>query len=99
MKSVYAHFPINMTIEDGGKTISIRNFLGEKITRTVNLRDGVLVKAGAKDEIIVQVRHGMALDASHDAGVWCFTLWFTHRLFRVTRPVLLSSSLSWCAAG
>jgi len=55
MKSVYAHFPINMTIADGGKALHIRNFLGEKITREVALRDGVKVIAGGKDEVIVQV--------------------------------------------
>lgn len=33
MKSVYAHFPINTAISEGGKKIEIRNFLGEKIVR------------------------------------------------------------------
>merc|ERR1711959_114208 len=54
MKSVYAHFPINLTIVDGGKTLNVRNFLGEKIVRVVPLHDGVTVKAGEKDEIILQ---------------------------------------------
>lgn len=29
MRAVYAHFPINCIINDGGKSVSIRNFLGE----------------------------------------------------------------------
>merc|ERR1712139_603036 len=56
MRLVYAHFPINATITNNGKTIEIRNFLGEKIVRTVNMLDGVVVEksAGTKDEIIVK---------------------------------------------
>eukprot|EP00035_Acanthoeca_spectabilis_P019567 m.428832 g.428832 ORF g.428832 m.428832 type:complete len:208 (+) comp16888_c0_seq1:16-639(+) len=54
MKSVYAHFPINTAITEGGKKIEIRNFLGEKIVRTVRVHDGVTVKAGEKDEIVLE---------------------------------------------
>jgi len=55
MRLVYAHFPINANITNGGKTIEIRNFLGEKIVRTVNMLEGVKVDkdAGTKDQIIV----------------------------------------------
>jgi hypothetical protein len=28
MRFVYAHFPINVNIADGGKTLEVRNFLG-----------------------------------------------------------------------
>merc|ERR1711924_417100 len=49
MRLVYAHFPINANIVNGGKTVEIRNFLGEKIVRTVNLLDGVTI---AKDATI-----------------------------------------------
>merc|ERR1712160_146190 len=53
---VYAHFPINASITNGGKTIELRNFLGEKIVRTVNMHPGVIVEksAGTKDELIVK---------------------------------------------
>ncbi|OLP79041.1 60S ribosomal protein L9 [Symbiodinium microadriaticum] len=34
MHLVYAHFPINANIINGGKTMEIRNFLGEKVVRT-----------------------------------------------------------------
>merc|ERR1712183_640766 len=56
MRLVYAHFPINAAITNGGKTIEIRNFLGEKIVRTVHMLDGVVVEksASTKDEIIVK---------------------------------------------
>merc|ERR1719387_8793 len=33
MRLAYSHFPINVTIEGGGKYCEIRNFLGEKIVR------------------------------------------------------------------
>merc|ERR1712217_725915 len=55
MRLVYSHFPINANITNGGKVIEIRNFLGEKIVRTVNMLEGVKVEksAGTKDEIVV----------------------------------------------
>lgn len=40
MRLVYAHFPINVNIEDGGKLVEIRNFLGEKRVRAVNMLPG-----------------------------------------------------------
>eukprot|EP00929_Paragymnodinium_shiwhaense_P105737 TRINITY_DN707_c0_g1_i6.p1 TRINITY_DN707_c0_g1~~TRINITY_DN707_c0_g1_i6.p1 ORF type:complete len:187 (-),score=54.22 TRINITY_DN707_c0_g1_i6:115-675(-) len=56
MRLVYAHFPINANITNGGKTIEIRNFLGEKIVRTVNMLPGVTVEksAAVKDELVVR---------------------------------------------
>merc|ERR1719433_735161 len=55
MRLVYAHFPINANITNGGKTVEIRNFLGEKIVRTVNMLPGVIIEksAAAKDELVV----------------------------------------------
>lgn len=56
MKSVYAHFPINLTFT-GNKQVQVRNFLGEKVVRDVDMLDGVTVRAsGEKDEIYVEVR-------------------------------------------
>merc|ERR1712151_819420 len=56
MRLVYAHFPINAAITNNGKTIEIRNFLGEKIVRTVNMLEGVVVEksASTKDKIVVK---------------------------------------------
>ncbi|GAB4824001.1 hypothetical protein N2152v2_011047 [Parachlorella kessleri] len=55
MRLVYAHFPININIEDGGKVIEIRNFLGEKRVRIVKMLPGVKVErsAAVKDELIL----------------------------------------------
>merc|ERR1711862_528197 len=55
MKSVYAHFPINIAIQDNGQTVEVRNFLGEKYVRRVTMSDGVkCVQTGQKDEIAVE---------------------------------------------
>merc|ERR1712039_53127 len=55
MRSVYAHFPININVQEEGKHVQIRNFLGEKIIREVRMREGVICKpSGNKDEIIVE---------------------------------------------
>jgi large subunit ribosomal protein L9e len=53
MRLVYAHFPIAIGIEDDGKKVAVRNFLGEKVIREVPLFDGVSVERSndVKDEI------------------------------------------------
>ena len=55
MRLVYAHFPINATITNGGNTVEVRNFLGEKRVRVVNMHPGVKVEKSAqtKDELVV----------------------------------------------
>ena len=56
MKTVYAHFPINTVIAANKKSIDIRNFLGEKVVRSVSMLDGVTVEASTnKDELILKV--------------------------------------------
>lgn len=41
MRAVYAHFPVNISIEKNGTVVEIRNFLGEKRTRVCNMLEGV----------------------------------------------------------
>eukprot|EP00927_Polykrikos_kofoidii_P017364 TRINITY_DN178_c0_g1_i1.p1 TRINITY_DN178_c0_g1~~TRINITY_DN178_c0_g1_i1.p1 ORF type:complete len:210 (-),score=35.54 TRINITY_DN178_c0_g1_i1:81-647(-) len=55
MRLVYAHFPINAVITNGGATVELRNFLGEKIVRTINMLPGVKIEksAGTKDELLL----------------------------------------------
>lgn len=51
MRFVYSHFPINVTLT--GNTVEIRNFLGEKRVRKVELLPGVKYERSndVKDEI------------------------------------------------
>lgn len=55
MRAVYAHFPINCSITEGGSLIEVRNFLGEKFIRKVRMAPGVTVEnsKAQKDELVV----------------------------------------------
>ncbi|KAH7550221.1 hypothetical protein ACOSP7_024565 [Xanthoceras sorbifolium] len=55
MRFVYAHFPINAAISNGNKSIEIRNFLGEKRVRKVDMLDGVTILRSekVKDELVL----------------------------------------------
>ncbi|MCP1714214.1 large subunit ribosomal protein L6 [Methanocalculus alkaliphilus] len=50
MKVVYSHFPIQLKLTP--EVLEIGNFLGEKMTRTAKILDGVTVKVGS-DEVFV----------------------------------------------
>jgi len=56
MRSVYAHFPINVVMQESGKLVEVRNFLGEKYIRKVELPPGVTaaISTAQKDEIVVE---------------------------------------------
>ncbi|KAF2486787.1 ribosomal protein L6, alpha-beta domain-containing protein [Neohortaea acidophila] len=57
MRYVYAHFPINVNLDQDKETglweVEIRNFLGEKIVRRVKMQPGVDVEASknVKDQL------------------------------------------------
>ncbi|KMT16451.1 hypothetical protein BVRB_3g050740 [Beta vulgaris subsp. vulgaris] len=55
MRMVYAHFPINASITNTNKSIEIRNFLGEKRVRKVDMLDGVSILRSekVKDELVL----------------------------------------------
>ncbi|CAG9463815.1 unnamed protein product [Pedinophyceae sp. YPF-701] len=54
MRLVYAHFPININLEKKGTVVEIRNFLGEKRVRIVNMLPGVTCEkdANVKDQLV-----------------------------------------------
>ena len=56
MRSVYAHFPINVTMHNQENVVEIRNFLGEKIVRKVKMEPGVscVNSTSLKDELILE---------------------------------------------
>ena len=56
MRLVYAHFPVNSQITQGGKGIEIRNFLGEKIVRSIAMLGETKIQKGTitKDELILE---------------------------------------------
>lgn len=56
MRYVYAHFPINVNVDDAAHIVEIRNFLGEKLVRKVDMLDGVVVtpSKSQKDELILE---------------------------------------------
>jgi large subunit ribosomal protein L9e len=49
MRLAYKHFPIMTNIINGNKTIEIKNFIGEKIVRKIEAREGVTVQKEEKD--------------------------------------------------
>ena len=55
MRCVYAHFPINVSssTSDKGEVVEVRNFLGDKRVRKIQLLDGVKYTktADVKDQI------------------------------------------------
>eukprot|EP00744_Colponema_vietnamica_P000086 GILI01000166.1.p2 GENE.GILI01000166.1~~GILI01000166.1.p2 ORF type:complete len:189 (-),score=66.30 GILI01000166.1:77-643(-) len=56
MRLVYAHFPINVNITEADTCIEIRNFLGEKVVRKVQMHPGVKIvrSAKVKDELVLE---------------------------------------------
>jgi large subunit ribosomal protein L9e len=55
MRSAYCHFPINLCIVDNKKTIEIRNYMGEKRVRRIQMLGDVTVETtDQKDEIVLR---------------------------------------------
>ena len=58
MRAVYAHFPINCAISEGGTLVEVRNFLGEKYTRRVRMHEGVKCEnSKSKYELLKSFSH------------------------------------------
>ena len=85
MRFVYAHFPINCTITGQKNKVEIRNFLGEKVVRTVDCYEGVTATRSAdiKDEIVL-----IGNDIENVSKTWCAApLTFSTQLVAALRGV------------
>ena len=56
MKLIYAHFPINATVMNEGKTLQVLNYIGQKAKRRIDVRKGCVINepAGTKDELWIE---------------------------------------------
>lgn len=55
MRAAYCHFPINVSIVDNKKCIEIRNYMGEKRVRRIQMiGDATVETTDQKDEIVVR---------------------------------------------
>jgi len=50
MRFAYAHFPIQVLVDSTGKSIEIKNFLGEKMVRKIVSLPGVTVLKNDEEE-------------------------------------------------
>ena len=75
MRFVYAHFPINVAINKDGKKVEVRNFLGEKRVRHIDMLEGVTVmkSEAQKDEIILE---GNDIEKVSTSGRFIILSWF-----------------------
>ena len=56
MRLVHAHFPINVVIPKDGKSVEVKNFLGGKQAKKIDMLPGCSVKMNPdlKDELIFE---------------------------------------------
>ncbi|XP_061356645.1 large ribosomal subunit protein uL6 isoform X1 [Gastrolobium bilobum] len=95
MRFVYAHFPINASITNSNSSIEIRNFLGEKKVRKVDMLAGVSVVRSekVKDELVLDgndielvsrscalINQVYAIEGSFQI-LWLFVYWIGRFMF------------------
>merc|ERR1719229_2241062 len=56
MKLIYAHFPINATVLNDGKSLQVLNYIGQKARRRINVGPGCKIEEpqGTKDELWIE---------------------------------------------
>lgn len=67
LKVVCKHFPMNIAVENGGKTVVVRNFLGQRAPREYKMRGDSVARLGTdKDTFVIE---GSSIeDVSQSAG-------------------------------
>merc|ERR1719219_2472291 len=88
MRTVYAHFPINMIVKEDGDRVEIRNFLGEKVNREVQMLPGVKVSVSPKQ----RTNSGSKVTTSNTSAI--VVLWSTTKLSSEIRISESSSMVS-----
>ncbi|KAM0674416.1 60S ribosomal protein L9 [Gurleya vavrai] len=68
LKAASVHFPIAMEVHDGGKTVFVKNFLGEKNVRKYQMRGEVMAKLGEEKDTLVLEGNSIE-DVSQCAGL------------------------------
>jgi len=53
MKIVYAHYPMEVKVDESKRLVVVNNFLGERAPRYAKIEEGVKVKV-SKDEVVVE---------------------------------------------
>ena len=90
MRFVYAHFPINTAISEGGALVEIRNFLGERLIRKVHMYSGVACSLSKnKDEIYLE---GNDIELVSRSGNFLFEIVFFLLIF--LNNVIFSKNIS-----
>ena len=56
MRMVHAHFPINVAVPKDGRSVEIKNYLGGKQVKKIDLLPGCIIKLNPdlKDELIFE---------------------------------------------
>lgn len=55
MKAIYKHFPITIVVENEGKTVVIKNFLGSKCDKVVQMQGSAVAKlSNEKDYFLIE---------------------------------------------
>ncbi|VDD76335.1 unnamed protein product [Mesocestoides corti] len=54
LQTLFAHFPINVIVAPDGTKVSIKNFLGERTTRVIDMPSGVKAVGGGSESLAIQ---------------------------------------------
>lgn len=80
LKICSGHFPMNITLS--GKTLSAKNFVGEKVPRLLEIKDGVEVKIEGMDITITSADKELAGQTAGAIELLCRRPGFDPRIFQ-----------------